>query len=58
MSSHDIKQAFLVIQEENLYRVWKEVDVDRLLGRLILRVNLLEPFTHFPHSCHALLTVW
>ena len=47
-----------MIREENLYRVWKEVDVDRLLGRLILRVNLLEPFTHFPHSCHALLTVW
>ena len=46
-----------MIREENLNWVRKEVDVDRLLGRLILRVNLLEPFTHFPHSCHALLTV-
>ena len=40
----------------NLYWVWKEVDIDRILWGLLLQVNLLESFRNFLHSCHTFLT--
>ena len=31
------------------------MDVDRLFRRLLLQINLLERFRHFPDSCYTLL---
>ena len=41
----------------HLYRIGEKVDVDRLFRGLLLQINLLERFRHFPHSCYTLLAV-
>ena len=52
----DTIYTIFCILSQNLYWVWKEVDIDRILWGLLLQVNLLESFRNFLHSCHTFLT--